>query len=166
MKITIIYDTLSGNTRKMAEAVAEGARETDGVEVFVKHVDDSSAEDLFSECVIVGSPTWCGIMTWKLKKFFDDECGKAWGKVNGHIATAFATSGGLGGGNEMTLWSILTALMNYGYMVFGMPEYSGKGVTAHYGAVAVGDPQELELEACRMLGRKAAAYTLKVFGNK
>lgn len=164
MKVTIIYDTVSGHTRKMAYAVAEGVQMVEGVDVVVKHVDDALAEeDLFSEGVIIGSPTWCGLMTWKLKAFFDNAQKKAWGKVDGHIGAAFSSSGGLGGGNELAVSSILNALMNYGFVVFGLTEYAGRGVTAHYGAVAVGDPQELELKACRMLGKKMAEYVKKMF---
>lgn len=166
MKITIIYDTLSGHTRKMAQAVEEGIKMVDGVEVVVKHVDDATPEDLFSEGVIIGSPTYCGLMTWKLKALFDKSQGKAWGKVDGRIGAAFSSSGGLGGGNELAVLSILNALMNYGFLVFGLTEYAGKGVTAHYGAVAVGDPQELELKACRMLGKKTAEYVMRIFGNR
>jgi NAD(P)H dehydrogenase (quinone) len=165
MKITIIYDTLSGHTGKMAQAVAEGAGMAEGVDAVVKHVDDATAEDLFSEGVIIGTPTYCGLMTWKLKALFDKSQGKAWGRVDGRIGAAFSSSGGLGGGNEMAVFSILNALMNYGFLVFGLTEYAGKGVTAHYGAVAIGDPQELELKACRMLGKKTAEYVIKMFGK-
>jgi NAD(P)H dehydrogenase (quinone) len=165
MKITIIYDTLSGHTKKMAEAVAEGARMTEGIDVVLKHVDDATPADMFSEGVIIGSPTYCGLMTWKLKKWFDDGQKVAWGKVDGHIGAAFSSSGGLGGGNETAVFSILNGLMNYGFMVFGLTEYAGKGVTAHYGAVAVGDPKELELKACRSLGKRAGEYVKLMFGN-
>ena len=165
MRITIIYDTLTGNTERMAQAVAEGAGGWEGIEVVLKHVDNASPEDLLSEGVIIGSPTYCGLMTWKLKKLFDDSQKTIWRKTDGHIGTAFSSSGGLGGGNEATLLSILTALMNYGFAVFGLTEYAGKGVTAHYGAVAVGDPGELELKACRLLGQKTAEYVSRMFGH-
>ena len=164
MKITIIYDSVSGHTQKMSQAVAEGASTVNGIDVIIKHVDDAVADDLLSEGVIIGSPAYCGLMTWKLKEFFDKSQGPAWGKVSGCIGAAFSSSGGLGGGNEMTVFSILNVLMNYGYIVFGLPEYAGRGVTAHYGAVAVGDPGELELKACKMLGRRAAEYVNKMFG--
>lgn len=49
--------------------------------------------------------------------------------------------------------------------IFGLTEYAGSGVTAHYGAVAVGDPKELELKACRMLGKKTAEYIKRMFGK-
>ncbi|MDP4094069.1 MAG: flavodoxin domain-containing protein [Bacillota bacterium] len=165
MKITIIYDTQSGHTEKMAQAVAEGARSAEGVDIYIKHVDEATSEDLFSEGVIIGSPAYCGLMTWKLKALFDRNMPTVWGKVNGHIGAAFSSSGGLGGGNEMTVMSILNSLLNYGYMVFGLPEYAGKGVTAHYGAVAVGDPGELELKACRMLGKRTAEYVKRMHGS-
>lgn len=155
--ITILYDTKSGHTRKMAEAVLEGIQQKDGVRGVLKSVEEAVPEDLVrSEGLILGSPTHCGLMTWRLKKFFDEHTGAAWGKVEGHIATAFTTSGGLGGGNELALLSMLNLLLNYGYLVFGLPAYAAPGVTAHYGAVAVGYPDEQALKACRMLGAKTA----------
>ncbi|SHF49933.1 NAD(P)H dehydrogenase (quinone) [Caldanaerobius fijiensis DSM 17918] len=165
--VTIIYDTRSGNTEKMAKAVAEGIQREGGVKAVIKHVDDASGQDLLnSEGIIIGSPTHCGLMSWKLKRFFDENTKIAWGKVDGRIAAAFSTSGGLGGGNEMTLLSILNALMNYGFMVFGLPEYAAPGVTAHYGAVSVQTPGEHELESCRILGQKMARYVKMINGEK
>ncbi|PNV80629.1 MAG: flavodoxin, partial [Dictyoglomus turgidum] len=144
---------------KMAEEVAKGVKEVEGVDVAVKHVDEAKPEDLlFYDGIIVGSPAYCGTLTWKLKKFFDESVSTAWGKVKGKIGAAFASSGGLGGGNEATLYSILTILMNYGYLVFGLPDYSAPGVTAHYGAVSVGHPKEAEQKACRLLGKQMAEY--------
>lgn len=162
-KVTIIYDTRSGHTKKMAEAVAEGVSSVQGVDVAIKHVDDANGQDLLdSEGLIIGSPTHCGLMSWKIKKLFDENTKIAWGKVGGHIGAAFATSGGLGGGNEMTLLSILNLLMNYGYLVFGLPDYAAPGVTAHYGAVSIGEPDEKELSSCRLLGERMASYVLKL----
>lgn len=65
MKITIIYDTKSGNTRRMAEAIAEGAGMVEGIDVIVKHVDDAVANDLFSgeEIFFISNPAlglWAG----------------------------------------------------------------------------------------------------------
>ncbi len=164
MKITIIFDSVTGNTEKMAHAVAEGAREAGNIDVVVKHVDDAEKEDLLSEGVIIGSPAYCGLMTWKLKRFFDTKTNPAWGNVNGHIGAAFSSSGGLGGGNEMTVMSILNALLNFGYLTFGLTDYTAKGVTAHYGAVAVQTPGEAELKACRLLGKRTAEYVKRMFG--
>jgi len=158
-KVLILYDSVSGNTKKMAEEIEKGVKEVEGVEVTLKYVDDAKPEDLLIyDGIIVGSPTYCGTLTWKLKKLFDESVSVAWGKVKGKIGSAFSSSGGLGGGNEATLYSILTILMNYGYLVFGLPDYSAPGVTAHYGAVSVGYPKEAEQKACRLLGKQMAEY--------
>ncbi len=162
-KVSIIYDSKSGHTKKMAEAVSAGVSEVEGVNSIVKHIDKADPIDLLeSEGVIIGSPTHCGLLSWKLKKFFDENTGEAWGKVGGKIGAAFSSSGGLGGGNERTVVSILNILMNYGFMVFGLPDYAAPGVTAHYGAVAIGEPNEEELKSCRLLGRRMAEYVKKM----
>ena len=164
-KVVIIYDTVSGHTGKMAQAVAEGVARIPGVEVTVKYVDEATGQDLLeAEGVIVGSPTHCGLMSWKLKRFFDQNTGKAWGKVGKRIGAAFSTSGGFGGGNELTLMSILNVLMNYGYLVFGLPDYAASGVTAHYGSVAVGNPDKDDLESCKILGERMASYVKEIWG--
>ena len=159
--VTVIYDTRSGHTRMMAEAVAEGARAVTGVKVKIMQVEEATGQDILeTEGLIVGSPAHCGLLSWRLKKLFDDNIDTAWGKVKGHIGAAFASSGGLGGGNEMTLWSILNILLNYGFLVFGLPEYAAPGVTAHYGAAAVGKPGANEIESCRLLGLRMAEFVL------
>ncbi|MCS7201791.1 MAG: flavodoxin domain-containing protein [Dictyoglomus sp.] len=158
-KVLIIFDSFSGNTKRMAEEVARGVMEVEGVEATVKHVEEAKGEDLLKfDGLIVGSPTHCGVVSWRIKKFFDENVDIAWGRVKGKIGAAFTSSGGLGGGNEFALLSIISLLMNYGYLVFGLPDYSAPKVTAHYGAVAVGTPQVAELKACRMLGRQMAEY--------
>jgi len=72
-KVLILYDSVTGNTKKMAEEVEKGVREVEGVEVVVKHVDEAKPEDLLIyDGIVVGSPAYCGTLTWKLKKFFDE----------------------------------------------------------------------------------------------
>lgn len=165
VKILVVYDTKSGNTKLMAEAVARGAGSQPGVEVTLKHVDDAQSSDLFEhDGIAVGSPTWCGGLSWKLKKFFDQStC--VWGKVEDKVGCAFSTSGGLGGGNEMTCLSILSVLLNYGMLVFGVTDYAAPGITAHYGAVAVQKPTEDELASCRILGAKLVTHVKRVRGD-
>ncbi len=149
----------------MAEAVAAGARSTEGTDVTLRHVDDAQPNDLLEhDGIAVGSPTWCGLMTWKLKKFFDEST-SVWGKVEDKVGCAFSTSAGIGGGNEMTCLSILGAMINYGMLVFGVTDYSAPGVTAHYGAVAVGKPGEEELAACRILGQKLVQHVRRISGK-
>ena len=164
VKILVLYDSRTGNTKRMAEAVAEGAESMPEVEVALKHVDEVRASDLAEhDGVAVGSPTWCGQMSWKLKKFFDEST-SVWGKVEDTVGCAFSTSGGVGGGSEMTCLSILSVLLNYGMLVFGVTDYAAPGLTAHYGAVAVQKPSEEELASCRILGAKLVTHCKRMEG--
>ncbi|MFB3882659.1 MAG: flavodoxin domain-containing protein [Armatimonadota bacterium] len=162
VRILVLYDTKSGNTKLMAEAVAEGARSQSGVEVTLRRVDEAKPSDLVEhDGIAVGSPTWCGGLSWKLKKFFDEST-SVWGKVEDKVGCAFSTSGGLGGGSEMTCLSIVTALLNYGMLVFGVTDYAAPGITAHYGAVAIQKPTEDELASCRVLGEKLVTHVKRM----
>jgi len=165
VRILVLYDTQSGNTKMMAEAVAQGAESLPNVEVTIRHVDEAQSSDLFEhDGIAVGSPTWCGGLSWKLKKFFDEStC--VWGKVEDKVGCAFSTSGGLGGGSEMTCLSILSVLLNYGMLVFGVTDYAAPGITAHYGAVAVQKPTEDELASCRILGAKLVTHVKRGKGE-
>jgi len=165
VRILVLYDTQSGNTKMMAEAVAQGAESLPNVEVTIRHVDEAQSSDLFEhDGIAVGSPTWCGGLSWKLKKFFDEStC--VWGKVEDKVGCAFSTSGGLGGGSEVTCLSILSVLLNYGMLVFGVTDYAAPGITAHYGAVAVQKPTEDELASCRILGAKLVTHAKRVKGE-
>ncbi len=159
-KVLILYDSASGNTAKMAELVADGARAIPEMAVRVVAVETATADDvLWCDGLAVGSPTNMGILSWKMKRFWDDVMGPQWMKVDGKIACAFSSAGGWGGGNELACQSILTVLMNFGFLVFGVTDYAGKLTTLHYGAVAAREPREEPIkEACRILGRRLAEW--------
>lgn len=158
--ILVLFDTETGNTRKMAELVASGAGADEEAEVRLKSVNDATREDiLWCDGIAVGSPTNMGILSWRMKKFWDDLGSDLWGKIDGRIGCAFSSSGGWGGGNEIACLSILTVLMNYGFLVFGLPDYVGKNLTLHYGAVVAGEPRtEAEREACLRLGKRLVEW--------
>jgi NAD(P)H dehydrogenase (quinone) len=72
MKVLIVYDSRSGNTEKMADAVSEGVSE-EGVDVEVKRVEDASVDELPGiDGLILGSPVYYGLPTAKMKGFIDD----------------------------------------------------------------------------------------------
>lgn len=159
-KVLILYDSLTGNTEKMAQYVAEGASSVEDTQVRLIKVDDATKDDiLWCDGLAVGSPTNMGILSWKLKRFFDEELGEVWGKIDGKIGCAFSSSGGWGGGNEIACMSILTVLMNFGFLVFGVTDYVGDKFTLHYGAVVAGKPnKDEEREACKRLGKRLAQW--------
>jgi NAD(P)H dehydrogenase (quinone) len=155
-KILIVYDSRTGHTEKMAFAVAEGVRQISGVEVNVKKVDQTSIEDLVSaDGIIMGSPTYYGQMSAKLKVFIDESV-KIHGKLEGKVGAAFTSSGGTATGAETTLLSILQAMLVHGMIV------QGRTNDKHYGAAAVGAPREKELESCKELGKRVASLVAKL----
>ena len=97
-----------------------------------------------------------------MKLFWDKASRKVWGKIDSKIGCAFASAGGKGGGAELVCQSILTILLNFGCLVFGVTTYTGPGQTLHYGAVAVGAPQPgAESDACLLLGKRLAELTAR-----
>jgi len=160
-RILVLFDSKTGNVARMAELVAEGARQIPDTEVRIRSLDEAVAEDvLWCDGLAVGSPTNMGILSWRMKRFWDETMGPHWMAVDGKIACAFSSAGGWGGGMELACQSLLTVLMNFGFLVFGVTDYAGKKMTLHYGAVAAKEPREEETqEACRILGRRLAEWT-------
>jgi NAD(P)H dehydrogenase (quinone) len=155
-KILIVYDSKTGNTEKMAIAVAEGAKQIENVEVTVKKVDKTSLEDLrSSDGIIMGSPTYYGQMSGRLKTFIDESV-KIHGELEGKVGAAFTSSGGTASGAETTLLSILQAMLVHGMIVQGRPDHK------HYGAAAVDSPSEKDIEYCTELGKRVANLVVKL----
>lgn len=159
-KVLVLYDSATGNTRRMAEEVAKGAGLVPGTEVRLRSVEEATAEDLlWCDGLAVGSPTNMGILSWRMKRFWDEVAGDLWGKIDGKIACAFSSSGGWGGGAELACLSMLLVLMNFGFLVFGVTDYVAKQFTLHYGAVLAGEPRaEREVAACQRLGQRLAQW--------
>jgi NAD(P)H dehydrogenase (quinone) len=166
VKILVLYDSFTGNVEQMARLVADGAREMAGVEVRLRKVDGegelrAAPEDvLWADGVAVGSPTNMGLLSWKMKRFWDDDMRPHWMKIDGKIGCAFSSAGGWGGGMELACQSVLTLLVNFGFLVFGVTDYASRDLTLHYGAVSAKAPaDEAAKVACRLLGHRLAAWT-------
>ena len=116
VKVIVTYHSLSGNTERMAEAVAEGAKSFPGAEVLLKRVGQVTADDLFSaDAVVVGSPVYWSNMSGEVKTFFDN-----WQfkfsvfpefKMKNKVGAAFATGGQISSGKEVTMLTILAAML-------------------------------------------------------
>lgn len=158
--VLVLYDSATGNTAAMARLVAEGVCQVTSTDVRVKTVDEASGEDvLWSDGIAVGSPTNMGVLSWKMKRFWDQLGDDLWGKIDGRIGCVFSSSGGWGGGAELACQSILMVLLNFGCLVFGVPDYVGKQFTLHYGVAIAGEPRsEDERNACRRLGERLAQW--------
>lgn len=159
-KVLVLFDSLSGNTKQMAGLVAEGVATISGIECRLRSIETATADDVtWCDGLAVGSPTNMGLMSWRMKRFWDETVGGEWFKLDGKIACAFSSAGGWGGGSELACQAILTMLMNYGFLVFGVTDYASKTMTAHYGAVVAKAPRDAETQAaCRLLGQRLAEW--------
>ena len=160
MQILVLYFSKSGNTRRLAEAIAKGVQEVDGVEAVLKTTHDVTQEDFTaSEGIIAGSPVYFGSMAADLKRIFDDFV-VVRKKMENKVGAAFTTSGDLTGGKETTMLSIIQALLIYGMIIVGDP----LSATGHYGVACVGDPDERTRGNAMKLGKRVAHLAKRLSG--
>jgi NAD(P)H dehydrogenase (quinone) len=157
-KVLVAYYSRSGNTAQMAEIVGRAAASVEGAEVTVQSVEAIEAADLLEyDAIVLGSPVYYGLPAAEVKKLIDDTV-EFHGRLAGKVGGAFASSGGLAGGNETTVLALLQMLLVHGMIVKG--EHSGD----HYGPVAVGAPDARSAGECEKLGRNVAALAVRLFG--
>lgn len=156
MKVLIIHDSKTGNTKKMAVAVSDGVNES-GVGVKIKRADECSLEDLEgAHGIIIGSPTHFGTMSERMKRLVDNSI-KIRGKLKNTVGAAFTSSHSIYGGNETTLISLIQAMLIHSMIIVGDP-------AGHYGVVALGEPDEKVLSTCRNLGKSVGEVVKKIWG--
>lgn len=195
-KILVLYYSTYGHIETMANAIAEGARSA-GATVDVKRVPETVEESRARanhfkydqvapiatidelpdyDAIIIGTGTRFGRMSSQMAAFLD-QAGKLWasGALVGKVGAAFTSSATQHGGQEVTLFSILTNLLHFGMTIVGLP-YSFAGQMRNdevtggspYGAttIANGDgsrqPSKNELEGARFQGRHVAQITAKM----
>jgi NAD(P)H dehydrogenase (quinone) len=158
MQVLVMYYSASGNTEKLAEAIAKGVNESGGVQCVLKTAAEVSNEDLVaSDAVIAGSPVYYGAMAAELKSVFDQSVIVRNG-MEDKVGAAFATSGDASGGKETTLLSILQAMLISGMIIVGDP----LDATGHYGVSCVGAPDARASENGRKLGKRVADLVKKL----
>jgi len=148
--VLVLYDSRTGNTEKMALAVADGVKQVNGTKVNVVNVDKAKVQDLLKyDAIIIGSPTYYGNMSGKMKSFID-KTNAIHGKLKGKVGGAFTSSGDTACGAETTLLSLLESMMIHGMVV------QGRFDNKHYGPTAVESPDKKEIESCKDLGKRVA----------
>jgi NAD(P)H dehydrogenase (quinone) len=147
MKVLIVFYSTYGHTYQMAEAVAEGVRETKGAEVELRRVPETlpaevlekmgaiEAQKAFShvpvctvdelasaDAVIFGTPTRFGNMCGQMRQFLD-ATGQLWsqGALVGKVGSVFASSATQHGGQESTILSFHVTLLHHGFVIVGLP---------------------------------------------
>jgi NAD(P)H dehydrogenase (quinone) len=194
-KVLVLYYSSYGHIETMAASLAEGARSA-GAEVTVKRVPETVPLDVAEkshfkiqqdapvatvaeladyDAIVVGTGTRFGRMSSQMAAFLDQAAGLwARGALNGKVGAAFTSTATQHGGQETTLFSIITNLMHFGMIIVGLP-YSHQGQMsteeivggAPYGAttVAGGDgsrqPSQIDLAGAfhqgEIVARTAAA---------
>lgn len=196
-KVLVLYYSSYGHIEKMAEAVAEGARNA-GATVDIRRVPETVPEEIARksyykldqqapiatvaelenyDAIVIGTGTRYGRLTSQMAAFLD-QTGGLWarGALNGKVGAAFTSTATQHGGQEATLFSIITNLLHFGMTIVGLP-YSHQGQMsveeivggAPYGAttVAGGDgsrqPTEIDLAGARHQGELVARTAAKLF---
>ncbi|MDD5196542.1 MAG: flavodoxin family protein [Candidatus Omnitrophota bacterium] len=145
----IIYYSRGGNTKKMAELIADGIRKEE-IEAVVKDIKDVGVDDLLKyDGLVIGSPTYYGSMSAEIKKLFDDSV-KFHGKLDGKVGAAFSSSRNIAGGNETAILDILHAMLIHGMIIQG--DWQGD----HYGPAAIDAPDERSAKECLRMGSRFA----------
>ena len=158
VKVLVTYHSLSGNTERMAEAVADGVKSISGAEAILKRVGKVTADDLFSaDAVVVGSPVYWSNMSGEVKTFFDNWQFK-FGvfpdfKMKNKIGAAFATGGQISSGKEVTMLTILAAMLGNQMIVVSGGGAFGASATTEGDSPGI-DNQELA--DAKELGRRVA----------
>lgn len=156
-KVLICYYSRSGNTKAMAGMIEKGVR-AEGVDVDTKPVKDVRPASLLKyDAIIMGSPTYYGLMAAEMKALLDKSV-KYHGQLDGKVGGAFSSSHNVGGGNETTVMAIIEALLIHGMVVCGDSEGD------HYGPVSIGKPNRRVERMCRRYGRRVARLTEKLHG--
>ncbi len=160
MKLSIIYHSESGNTKKVAEIIAESIRQIDDIEVKTMSIDDIDESFVnASVAVIFGSPTYCGTCSWQIKKFLDTS---ATIKLNDKLGGIFITENFIGGGADFAEITLIACLL-----VRGMLVYSGgtQQVPTHFGAVLIKGGDELQINKAKVFAQKFANKALELFSK-
>jgi NAD(P)H dehydrogenase (quinone) len=190
-KVLVLYFSTYGHIAQMADAIAQGARSA-GAMVDVKRVPDiegvhvARAEDPQAsvdevagyDAIIIGTGTRFGRMSGPMASFLD-KAGGLWasGALNGKVGGAFTSTATQHGGQETTLFSIITNLLHFGLTIVGL-DYGHAAQMGHdevvggapYGATTIAggrgerQPSEADLAGARYQGRRVAEVATKLFG--
>lgn len=189
-KVLVLYYSSYGHVEALAQSIAEGARST-GASVDIKRVPETTPAEVAKasyykidqsapiakideladyDAIVVGTPTRFGRMSSPMASFLD-QAGGLWvkGALNGKVGGAFTSTATQHGGQEVTLFSVITNLMHFGMIIVGLP-YSHQGQMtldeivggSPYGATTIAggkgerQPSSIELEGARHQGRLIA----------
>ena len=167
MKLAVIYDSRTGNTRQAAEWIAEGMNSAGDVEARIFHVEEVDEEFVRgAKGAVIGCPTYAALMTPDMRTWLMTRAGKL--GLAGKLGGAFATEQYTHGGAELVIQSILTNELVFGMLCYSGGSSQGKPVI-HIGPVGVNgntephNGMENYEEYFRVFGRRFADKALELF---
>ena len=155
----VIYYSKTGNTKQMAEIIADSMNDN-GLPTECKSIEKVTPEDLLNcDAIVIGSPTYYGHAAASIQSLFDNSVVKH-GQLDGKVGAAFSSAANIGGGNETAIMGILESMLIHGMIIQGDPQGD------HYGPVSIRSlTKDLKLSAnersenCR-IGQKATILVI------
>ncbi len=141
-KVLVVYTSTMGNTRKMAEAVADGARSVEGAEVLLREATEATKGEVQDcDALLLGTPMRHRSADARVKKFIEDTIEVLWlrDEMVGKVGGVFSVGGGYGNtgaGVEIAQLGLLAAMAAAGMILVPLPKTTpGAGVAgSHWGA--------------------------------
>ncbi|CAM3156107.1 NAD(P)H dehydrogenase (quinone) [Sphingomonas antarctica] len=190
-KVLVLYYSTYGHVAQMADAIAEGARsagatadvkripDMDGVAVARADDPQATIDELADyDAIVIGTGTRFGRISGPMASFLDTG-GGLWmrGALNGKVGGAFTSTATQHGGQEVTLFSIITNLLHFGLTIVGL-DYghqsqmsldevvggSPYGSTTVAGGQGQRQPSQIDLDGARYQGKRIAEVANKLFG--
>ncbi|NLN98357.1 MAG: hypothetical protein GX127_08285 [Eubacteriaceae bacterium] len=161
MKMSVIYHSKSGNTKRMAEVIVEGMMSVEGVEAkafSIDDVDETWAKE--SKCLIFGTPIYMACLSEPMYSWLHGPCAQL--GLAGKIGGAFATANFIHGGGDLAIRTILDHLLTYGMMAYSGGGSFGQPVI-HIGPVAIAKKLEESDEIFKLYGQRMATKTVELF---
>lgn len=196
-KVLVLYYSSYGHIETLAGAMAEGAR-SGGATVDIKRVPETAPAEVAKaahfkldqqapvasiadleqyDAIILGAPTRFGRVPAQMAAFLD-QAGGLWarGALHGKVGGAFTSTATQHGGQEITLFSMITNMLHFGMVIVGLP-YSHQGQMtldeiaggSPYGATTIAggqgqrQPSQIELDGARHQGKLIAETANKLF---
>jgi NAD(P)H dehydrogenase (quinone) len=197
-KVLVLYYSSYGHIETMAGAIADGVRAA-GAAVDLKRVPETAPEEVAKaahfkldqdapiatvdelagyDAIVIGAPTRFGRVPSQIAAFLD-QAGGLWarGALHGKVGAAFTSTASQHGGQETTLFSLITNLLHFGMVIVGLP-YSHQGQMtldeiaggSPYGATTIAggqgqrQPSQIDLDGARHQGELVARTAIKLFG--
>jgi len=165
VNVLIAYHSVTGNTEKMAQGVAEGAKAVADANVVLKRVGEVAADDLLSsDAVIVGSPVYFGNMSGEVKTFLDNWLLKfdffRDFKMQNKVGGAFTTGGSISNGKEITMMAILEAMLINKMIV------ASAGGSFGFGASATTGPDSPGIHIAKRKAAKLRSWRVSILRSR